>query len=117
MFHFRSREAADATRARGFFRDAAIFPLTRESGFVILRKYFTALRFFSSLPDVKTTAGLLMPDLRGMSYRQVLLTMQQKQLNLKLSGSGQVVEQSPSPGAKIRYGKEAWARLGARKVI
>ncbi len=69
------------------------------------------------LPDVESTVGLRMPDLRGMSYRQVLLTMQQKQLNLKLSGSGQVVEQSPSPGAKIRYGKEAWARLGARKVI
>ena len=33
-------------RARGnFLRDAAIFPLTKESRFVILRKYFTLFVF------------------------------------------------------------------------
>lgn len=57
--------------------------------------------------------GLRMPDFRGMSYRQVLQAMAEKKLNLKLSGSGQVVEQSPAPGAAIRYGKQAWVRLGA----
>jgi cell division protein FtsI (penicillin-binding protein 3) len=65
------------------------------------------------LPDVEQTGGLLMPDFRGMSYRQVLQTMEEKKLNLKLSGSGRVIKQSPAPGAKIRYGKEAWVRLGA----
>jgi len=65
------------------------------------------------LPDSKPIDGLVMPDLRGMSYRQVLKTMGKKQLNLKLSGSGQVVEQSPAPGKAIRYGKQAWVRLGA----
>lgn len=65
------------------------------------------------LPDSKPIDGLLMPDFRGMSYRQVLRTMSEKQLNLKLSGSGQVVEQSPAPGRTIRYGKQAWVRLGA----
>jgi cell division protein FtsI (penicillin-binding protein 3) len=57
--------------------------------------------------------GLQMPDLRGMSYRQVLQTMQRKGLNLKLSGSGRVVEQSPRPGRRIRYNSEAWVKFGA----
>ncbi len=65
------------------------------------------------LPDVAPVAGLRMPDFRGMSYRQVLQQMQQNKLNLKLSGSGQVVEQSPAPGRPIRYGKQAWVRFGA----
>ena len=57
--------------------------------------------------------GLLMPDFRGMSFRQVLRAMEQQKLNLKLSGSGQVIEQSPAPGQRIRYGKQAWVRFGA----
>ncbi|WP_303722347.1 penicillin-binding protein [Malonomonas rubra] len=65
------------------------------------------------IPDRKPGDGLVMPDFRGMSYRQVLQAMQKKQLNLKLTGSGQVVEQSPAPGRKIRYGKQAWVRFGA----
>ncbi len=65
------------------------------------------------IPDSEPVDGLVMPDFRGMSYRQVLQVMGDKQLNLKLSGSGQVVEQSPAPGKKIRYGKQAWVRLGA----
>ncbi len=65
------------------------------------------------LPDSEPVDGLRMPDFRGMSYRQVLRAMQNKSLNLKLSGSGQVVEQSPRPGRTIRYGKEAWVRFGA----
>ncbi len=65
------------------------------------------------LPDVELSDGLMMPDFSGMSYRQVLQTMEKRKLNLKLSGSGQVVEQSPSPGKVIRYGKQAWIRFGA----
>ena len=57
--------------------------------------------------------GLVMPDFRGKSYRQVLQMMHRQQLNLKLSGSGQVVEQSPAPGRPVRYGKQAWVRFGA----
>jgi len=65
------------------------------------------------IPETEPIDGLVMPDFRGMSYRQVLQEMQKKQLNLKLSGSGQVVEQSPAPGKTIRYGRQAWVRLGA----
>jgi len=65
------------------------------------------------LPETEPIDGLVMPDFRGMSYRQVLQTMQKKNLNLSLTGSGQVVEQSPAPGKVIRYGKQAWVRFGA----
>lgn len=65
------------------------------------------------LPDVESSDGLRMPNFSGMSYRQVLQTMEKKNLNLKLSGSGQVVKQFPAPGKVIPYGKQAWVRFGA----
>lgn len=65
------------------------------------------------LPDVVSNDGLTMPNFYGMSYRQVLRLMEERRLNFKLSGSGQVVEQYPSPGETIRYGKQAWIRFGA----
>jgi cell division protein FtsI (penicillin-binding protein 3) len=55
----------------------------------------------------------LMPNFKGMSYREVLQQMQRTGLNVRLSGSGQVVEQSPRAGEKIKYGTEVWVRLGA----
>ena len=64
------------------------------------------------LVGAKENDGLRMPNFSGMSYRQVLQTMQQRHLNLKLSGSGHVVKQHPAPGKVIRYGKSAWIRFG-----
>ena len=64
------------------------------------------------LSEAKVSDGLRMPNFSGMSYRQVLQAMQQKNLNLKLSGSGHVVKQHPAPGKVIRYGKSAWIRFG-----
>jgi cell division protein FtsI (penicillin-binding protein 3) len=52
-----------------------------------------------------------MPNCLGMSYRQVLQLMAERGLNIKLRGSGRVVEQSPEPGRAIRYSKEVWVRL------
>ncbi len=57
--------------------------------------------------------GRRMPDFHGMSYRQVLEAMSRKGLNIKLSGSGKVVEQSPGAGEVIRYGTKVWVRFGA----
>ncbi len=65
------------------------------------------------LTETKISDGLRMPNFSGMSYRQVLQTMQQRSLNLKLSGSGHVIKQYPPPGKVIRYGKSAWIRFGA----
>ncbi len=65
------------------------------------------------LPEVFENNGLMMPNCYGMSYRQVLQLMEKQKLNFKLTGSGKVIEQSPSPGQTIRYGKPAWVRFGA----
>ncbi len=65
------------------------------------------------LPVRTPEDGLVMPDFRGMSYRQVLQAMQQQGLNLKLTGSGRAVEQYPHAGEAIPYGQEAWVRFGA----
>lgn len=52
-----------------------------------------------------------MPDFRGMSYRQVMRTMEQTGLNLRLKGTGRVVSQSPVAGAPIRFNNATWVRL------
>ncbi len=64
------------------------------------------------LPEEKSNDGVRMPDFRGLSYRQVLQLMEEKNLNLKLSGSGHAIRQSPAPGKVIRYGKPAWIKFG-----
>lgn len=53
----------------------------------------------------------LMPNCIGLSYRQVLQTMERTGINIKLSGAGRVIEQSPAPGEPISYGNEVWVRL------
>ena len=52
-----------------------------------------------------------MPNCIGMSSRQVLQTMERIGLNIKLKGSGRVVEQFPSAHRAIQYGSEVWVRL------
>jgi cell division protein FtsI (penicillin-binding protein 3) len=52
-----------------------------------------------------------MPDCIGMSGRQVLKTMERLGLNIKLKGSGRVVEQFPAASQPIRYGNEVWVKL------
>lgn len=54
---------------------------------------------------------LKMPDFRGMSYRQVMRTMEQTGLNVKLQGTGRVVAQSPAAGEPIRFNNATWVRL------
>ncbi|HKJ05308.1 MAG TPA: penicillin-binding protein [Geopsychrobacteraceae bacterium] len=67
----------------------------------------------ATVPSELAGDGLQMPDFRGMSYRQVLEQMERSGLNLRLSGSGRVVEQSPQPGRRVRYNSEAWVKFGA----
>ncbi|WP_432822421.1 penicillin-binding protein [Trichloromonas sp.] len=61
--------------------------------------------------DPVEAGGMVMPDCIGMSYRQVLQVMAKNGLNIKLRGSGRVVEQSPMPGRAVRYTNEVWVRL------
>jgi cell division protein FtsI (penicillin-binding protein 3) len=61
-------------------------------------------------PAVVTDAPL-MPNCIGLSYRQVLQAMQRTGINIKPSGTGRVVEQSPAAGRPISYSNEVWVRL------
>lgn len=46
--------------------------------------------------------GAMMPNFSGMSMRQVLRVMEKRGINVKLLGSGRVVEQYPRAGDRIR---------------
>jgi cell division protein FtsI (penicillin-binding protein 3) len=54
---------------------------------------------------------LVMANFRGMSMRQVLQLMERRGLNVKLLGSGRVVEQNPPPGNRITPADQVWVRL------
>ncbi len=58
-----------------------------------------------------TSGGPQMPDFSGLSFRQVLELIEEKQLNVDFRGRGRVVEQSPTPGASIPYGAPVWVRM------
>jgi cell division protein FtsI (penicillin-binding protein 3) len=58
-----------------------------------------------------TSGGPQMPDFKGLSYRQVLELMEDRQLNISFRGRGRVIEQSPQPGVSIPYGAQIWVRL------
>ncbi|GAB4175353.1 MAG: penicillin-binding protein [Geothermobacteraceae bacterium] len=72
-------------------------------------------RELPSVPAATVSArggkGPRMPNLVGMSYRQVLQTMERTGLNLRLKGSGRVVEQFPAAGRGIPLDSEIWVRL------
>jgi cell division protein FtsI (penicillin-binding protein 3) len=63
--------------------------------------------------DAPVEVGMRMPDFTGMSFRQVLRTMEETGINIKLNGSGRVIEQNPPPGHPIRFGNEVWVRFAA----
>ncbi len=63
--------------------------------------------------DVVAGESCTMPDFDGMTYRQVLEAMSRSGLNIKLTGSGRVVAQSPRAGDVVRYGTKIWVRFGA----
>jgi len=62
-------------------------------------------------PESQSQGGLTMANFRGMSMRQVLQLMEKKGLNVRLIGSGRVIEQSPPPGQKINQSDPVWVRL------
>ena len=55
--------------------------------------------------------GMVMPNFRGMSMRQVLKVMEQQGINVKLLGSGRVMEQNPTPGHRIGPSDPVWVKL------
>lgn len=61
--------------------------------------------------EVGPVPGPLMPNCLGMSSRQVLQTMESSGINIRMVGSGRVVEQTPGPGEPIGYQHEVTVRL------
>jgi cell division protein FtsI (penicillin-binding protein 3) len=59
----------------------------------------------------QAAGGPQMPDCTGLSYRQVLELMEERQLNISFRGRGRVIEQSPGPGVAIPYGAPVWVRM------
>jgi cell division protein FtsI (penicillin-binding protein 3) len=60
---------------------------------------------------VQNGGHLVMANFRGMSIRQVLRQMEKQRLNVKLIGSGRVVEQNPPAGQRIGPNDQVWVRL------
>lgn len=56
--------------------------------------------------------GWKMPTLKGFSAREVLQSLEGKDVKLKMLGFGNVKEQYPSPGAFVRPGERISLRLG-----
>lgn len=62
-------------------------------------------------PMPQPVADGLMPDLRGLSAREAVQTLASLGLRSRLTGSGVVVEQSPSPGTELVPGDDAVLKL------
>jgi cell division protein FtsI (penicillin-binding protein 3) len=59
----------------------------------------------------------LMPDLRGMSARQALLSLNRIGLAPRIEGTGLVIGQAPEPGSPIVPGETAILKLGRRPLV
>lgn len=85
--------------------EAPLPPVTLETG--------VAISTGTSQPEkVANGETPLMPHCLGLSCREVLQTMERLGLNIRIKGSGKVIEQFPAPGQGIRYGDEVWVKLG-----
>lgn len=47
-------------------------------------------------------SGRVVPDVRGMTFRQAIATLAGAELNARLEGSGVVVSQDPGPGSRMQ---------------
>ena len=62
-------------------------------------------------PAVPLQVGTTMPDLAGLSARQILPLLQDSRLNVRISGTGWVVAQDPAPGTPITQGMSVGVTL------
>lgn len=89
-------------------------PLKKKPGVIEVKKEPVSVAAVEEDDDAAEThqqSGLLMANFKGMSMRQVLQQMEKKGLNVRLIGSGRVVEQSPPPGKKITPSDPVWVKL------
>ena len=60
---------------------------------------------------INSDDGEQMPNMRGMSIRQVMQVMEKRRLNIRLMGSGRAVEQQPAAGRQITPTDQVWVRF------
>jgi cell division protein FtsI (penicillin-binding protein 3) len=65
----------------------------------------------SELKIVKDNKKFLMPDFTGMTKRQVLKTIDKYKIEVKITGSGTVIGQNPSPGGYLPKDRAGWIIL------
>jgi cell division protein FtsI (penicillin-binding protein 3) len=61
--------------------------------------------------EVAVEGTMRMPDFRRFSMRQVLQTMEKQGVNVRIIGSGRVIEQNPPPGKMITPADQVWVKL------
>ncbi|HVQ37011.1 MAG TPA: penicillin-binding protein, partial [Pyrinomonadaceae bacterium] len=61
---------------------------------------------------VATNKAILMPDLRGLSVRDVVRACAQLGMQLEAHGEGRVVRQTPQSGAELRNGQTVYVDFG-----
>jgi cell division protein FtsI (penicillin-binding protein 3) len=61
---------------------------------------------------VATNKAVLMPDLRGLSVRDVVRACAQLGIQLEAHGEGRVVKQTPGSGAELRNGQTIYVDFG-----
>lgn len=108
--------SAIARQSLCYLRVSPNQPLKKKPGVIEVKKEAPKLaaaeeEIEESTPDSQYQGGLLMANFRGMSMRQVLQHMEKRGLNIRLIGSGRVIEQSPPPGSKITPSAPVWVRL------
>jgi cell division protein FtsI (penicillin-binding protein 3) len=54
-----------------------------------------------------------MPDLRGLSMRQALTLLEKEKVQVRLAGSGMLVDQRPHPGAALKEGCEVFLEFAS----
>lgn len=82
------------------------------------KEYRVKARPNDSGPKMEGTAAAFpMPDLRGKCVREVLRTLHPHGVEVKVSGSGVVVEQWPAPGARIKGRAICRVRLAAAEQL
>jgi cell division protein FtsI (penicillin-binding protein 3) len=78
---------------------------------IVPAAYRPQLARTAALPPIEAGPGL-MPDLRGRSAREAAIAAARRGLVVELRGTGQVVAQSPPPGAEIDAGNTCVLTLG-----
>jgi len=64
---------------------------------------------------VSEASGILIPDLKGLTMRQVLKALDNTDVNLKFEGSGYVASQAPLPGSMVKSGGNFKVMFADRK--